>query len=167
MSIQEFKIDVEEVRDYLNTQSLNTKVYLGCDSERINVRGIWYCDYTIAIVIHINGKNGCKLFGEVIREKDFDQKISRPNVRLMTEVFKVSEMYLKLVDVLSDRYCEIHLDLNPSEKYNSNAVVNQAIGYIRGTCNIVPFVKPRAWAASTAADRYKEICNLERQQGVR
>jgi predicted RNase H-related nuclease YkuK (DUF458 family) len=126
------------------------------------VRGVWHCDYTIAIVIHINGKNGCKLFGEVVREKDFDQRKERPNIRLMNEVFKVSEMYLKLAEVLADRYCEIHLDLNPNEKYNSNAVINQAIGYIRGTCNIIPFVKPRAWAASYAADRYKEIRETER-----
>ena len=152
-----YKINIDEVREYLSNQSLETKIYLGCDSERINVNNVWYCDYIIAMVVHINGKNGCKLFGEVVREKDYDQKISRPNVRLMTEVYKVSEMYMKLVDVLVDRHVEIHLDLNPNEKFNSNAVVNQAIGYIRGTCNIIPFVKPRAWAASYAADRYKEI----------
>lgn len=156
------KINIDEVREYLEQQSEETKVYLGCDSERVNVRGVWHCDFTIAIVVHINGKNGCKLFGEVVREKDFDQRIERPNIRLMNEVFKVSEMYLKLADVLVDRYCEIHLDLNPDERYNSNAVINQAIGYIRGTCNIIPFVKPRAWAASYAADRYKEIRETER-----
>lgn len=156
------KINIDEVREYLEQQSEETKVYLGCDSERVNVRGVWHCDFTIAIVVHINGKNGCKLFGEVVREKDFDQRKERPNIRLMNEVFKVSEMYLKLAEVLVDRYCEIHLDLNPNEKYNSNAVINQAIGYIRGTCNIIPFVKPRAWAASYAADRYKEIRETER-----
>lgn len=159
-----FTIDVEEVRNFLSSQSEETKVYLGCDSERVRVGEHFYADYTIAIVIHINGKNGCKLFGEVIREKDFDQRIDKPNVRLMNEVFKVSEMYLKLADVLSDRYCEIHLDLNPSELHKSNAVMQQAIGYIRGTCNIIPFVKPKAWAASYAADRYKEIKENEIQK---
>ena len=159
------KIDVEEVRDYLLQQSPDTKVYLGCDSERIKNNGTWYCDYTTAIVIHINGKNGCKLFGEIVREKDLDQRKERPSIRLMTEVFKVSEMYLKLADILCDRHCEIHLDLNPSEMYNSNCVVNQAIGYIRGTCNIIPFVKPKAWAASYAADRYKELRDIERRTG--
>ena len=152
-----YKIDIDEVKEFLSTQTSETRVYLGCDSERLQSRGVWFCDYTTAIVVHINGKNGCKLFGEVVREKDFDQRIDKPSIRLMTEVFKVSEMYLKLADVLSDYYCEIHLDLNPSEMHNSNAVMNQAIGYIRGTCNIIPFVKPRAWAASYAADRYREI----------
>jgi predicted RNase H-related nuclease YkuK (DUF458 family) len=152
-----FKINENEIREYLLNQGPSTKVYIGCDSERVNVRGVWHADYTIAIVVHINGKNGCKLFGEVVRERDYDQKNSRPNVRLMTEVFKVSEMYLRLADVLCDRHVEIHLDLNPKEEYNSNAVIQQAIGFIRGTCNIIPMVKPKAWAASTAADRYKEV----------
>ena len=36
-------------------------------------------------------------------------------------------------------------------------VVAQAIGYIRGTCNVIPMVKPEAFAASYAADRYKSL----------
>jgi predicted RNase H-related nuclease YkuK (DUF458 family) len=36
-------------------------------------------------------------------------------------------------------------------------VINEAIGYIRGTCNVIPMVKPRAFAASYAADRYKSL----------
>jgi len=35
--------------------------------------------------------------------------------------------------------------------------VQQAIGYIRGTCNVIPFVKPDAFAASYAADRLKDL----------
>jgi predicted RNase H-related nuclease YkuK (DUF458 family) len=40
-------------------------------------------------------------------------------------------------------------------------VVNEAVGYIRGMCNVVPFVKPRAFAASYAADRLKEVLNAQ------
>jgi len=152
-----FKIDQDEITSYLNSQSQETKIYLGCDSERVNVRGIWYADYIVAIVCHINGNNGCKIFGEVFRERDYDQRIDRPNIRLMREVFKVSEMYLQLAEVFADRYVEIHLDLNPSELFNSNKVLSQAVGYIRGTCNVIPLVKPKAFAASYAADRLKEI----------
>ncbi len=152
-----FKIDQDEIISYLNSQSQETKIYLGCDSERVNVRGIWYADYIVAIVCHINGNNGCKIFGEVFRERDYDQRIDRPNIRLMHEVFKVSEIYLQLAEVFADRYVEIHLDLNPSELHNSNKVLSQAVGYIRGTCNVIPLVKPKAFAASYAADRLKEI----------
>jgi predicted RNase H-related nuclease YkuK (DUF458 family) len=31
------------------------------------------------------------------------------------------------------------------------------VGYIRGVCNVIPMVKPRAFAASYAADRLKEV----------
>lgn len=152
-----FKINLQEVKEFISVQSPQTKIYLGCDSERVLINEVWYADYTLAIVIHIDGKHGCKLFGEVIRDRDFDQKINRPRYRLMNEVYKVSEMYLSLVDVLVDRPVEVHLDINPSEMHGSNCVINEAIGYIRGTCNVIPMVKPKAFAATCAADRYKGL----------
>jgi predicted RNase H-related nuclease YkuK (DUF458 family) len=151
------KIDLDEVRDFIATQSPETKIYLGCDSERFKINKDWYADYIIAIVVHINGKNGCKLFGEVQRERDFDQKQGKPRYRLMNEVYKVSEMYLKLADVLEGRDVQVHLDISPSEMHGSNCVMNEAIGYIRGTCNVIPLIKPNAFAASYAADRYKGL----------
>jgi predicted RNase H-related nuclease YkuK (DUF458 family) len=152
-----FKIDLQEVKKFISNQSQETKIYLGCDSERVRVQNVWHADYITAIVIHKDGKHGCKLFGEVVREKDFDQKQDRPRYRLMNEVYKVSEMYLKLADVLEGRVVEVHLDINPSEMHGSNCVINEAIGYIRGTCNVIPMIKPRAFAASYAADRYKSL----------
>lgn len=151
------KIDLEEVKQFIQSQSPETKIYLGCDSERFKNNGQWYADYIIAIVVHMNGKNGCRVFGEVTRERDYDQKQDRPRYRLMNEAYKVSEMYLKLADVLEDRDVEVHLDINPNEVHGSSCVVNEAIGYIRGTCNVIPMVKPKAFAASYAADRYKSL----------
>ena len=75
----------------------------------------------------------------------------------MTEVFKVSELYLKLAEVLEGRSVEVHLDINPDDHYASSNVVSQAIGYIRGTCNVIPMVKPQAFAASYAADRMRSL----------
>lgn len=152
-----FKLNLDEVKQYIQNQSPETKIYIGCDSERLRVDGVWHADYILAIVVHIDGKHGCKLFGEVIRERDYDQKINRPRFRLMNEAYKLSELYLNLVDVLVDRQVEVHLDINPNEMYGSNCVINEAIGYIRGTCNVMPMVKPRAFAASYAADRFKGL----------
>lgn len=150
-------IDLEEVTQFLKTQTPQTKIYLGCDSERLRVGNDWYADYVLAIVVHINGNNGCKLFGEVQRERDYDQRADRPSQRLMTEVYKVSELYLKLADVLEGRDVEVHLDINPDQDHGSSCVIAQAIGYIKGTCNLIPFVKPEAFAASYAADRFKNL----------
>jgi len=49
------------------------------------------------------------------------------------------------------------LDINPDEQYGSSCVISQAVGYIKGTCNVIPFVKPEAFAASYAADRFKSL----------
>ena len=151
------KLDLDEVREFIEAQSPETKIYIGCDSERMKIDKVWYADYITAIVVHINGNNGCKLFGEVVRERDYDQKQSRPRYRLMNEVYKVSELYLRLADVLVDRNVEVHLDINPNEMTGSSCVINEAIGYIKGTCNVIPLVKPQAFAASYAADRLKGL----------
>lgn len=153
------KLDLAEVKQFISAQSPATRIYIGGDSERYAVGDAWWADYTLAIVVHINGSNGCKIFGEVQTERDFDQKRDRPRMRLMTEVMKIAELYMQLHEVLDDREVEIHLDINPSEMHGSSCVINEAVGYIRGMCNVIPLVKPRAFAASYAADRLKEILN--------
>ena len=150
-------MDLEKVSEFINAQTPETRIYLGCDSERIKIDGVWYADYILAIVVHINGNNGCRLFGEVQRERVWDVKPGKPAMRLMTEVYKVSELYLKLAEVLEGRHVEVHLDINPDEQYGSSCVISQAVGYIKGTCNVIPFVKPEAFAASYAADRFKGL----------
>jgi predicted RNase H-related nuclease YkuK (DUF458 family) len=78
-------------------------------------------------------------------------------MRLMNEVYKIAELYLKLQDVLDDREVQVHLDINPNEMHGSSCVINEAVGYIRGMCNVIPLVKPNAFAASYCADRMKDI----------
>lgn len=158
------RMNVDAVKDFIMNQSPETKVYIGGDSERIMINDVWYADYTLAVVVHIDGKHGCKIFGDVQREKDYEKNKNRPRMRLMTEVYKISELYLQLADVLEDREVEIHLDINPDERYGSSCVVQEAIGYIRGMCNVVPMVKPRAFAASYCADRLKEIMNMQQNK---
>lgn len=155
------KLDIEEVKNFIAQQSEETRVYLGADSERMRVKGVWYADYTMVVVVHIDGSSGCKIFGAVERERDYDQKKNKPAMRLMTEVMKVSQLFQDLADVLEDRHVEIHIDINPDERYGSSCVIQQAVGYIRGTCNIIPMVKPDSWAASHCADRLKEILALQ------
>jgi predicted RNase H-related nuclease YkuK (DUF458 family) len=150
-------MNFDEVLAYIMNEPSDSRIYLGADSERYKKNGKWYADYTLAVVIHRSGRHGCKIFGEVQTELDFDGRKDRPVVRLMTEVYKVAELYLKLADALVDRHVEIHLDINPDEEHASNVVVQQAIGYIRGVCLLTPQIKPEAFAASFAADRLKEV----------
>ena len=90
-------------------------------------------------------------------EQDFDKKLSKPQLRMMNEVYRASQMYLDLIEAIGDRHCEVHLDINPDELHGSSCVIQQATGYIRGMCGFPPKVKPEAFAASYAADRLKEI----------
>ena len=150
------KIIIQEVKEFVESYDPNTKIYIGCDSERYRVGKQWWADYILAVVVHINGNNGCKIFGAIQKEMDFDQKQDRPRMRLMNEVYKVAELYLELAQEISNEI-EVHLDINPDEKYGSSCVINEAVGYIRGMCNVIPLVKPNAFAASYAADRMKQV----------
>lgn len=150
-------MNLEEVKSYIKNESINSKIYLGCDSETRYVKDQWYIYYYLVVVIHHNGRNGCKVFGEKLIEKDYIADKRKPTYRLMQEVFKVSELYLKLEDSFGDRDVEVHLDLNPSKKYVSNLIVDQAIGYVKGTCNIIPLIKPDSWAASCVADKFLKL----------
>jgi predicted RNase H-related nuclease YkuK (DUF458 family) len=153
---QEFNID--EVKDFISASSSATSIYIGADSERYRGRDdFWYADYTVAIVVHMDSSRGCKVFGKVDTERDYDKRHDRPATRLMNETYRAAQMYLDLIEAIGDRHCEVHLDINPDELHGSSCVIQQATGYIRGMCGFPPKVKPDAFSASYAADRLKEI----------
>ena len=152
------EFDIEKVKEFIRNTSDTTSIYIGADSERYRGRNDqWYADYTVAIVIHMDSSRGCKVFGKVDSERDFDNRHDRPATRLMNEVYRAAQMYLDLIDAIGDRHCEVHLDINPDEMHGSSCVIQQATGYIRGMCGFPPKVKPEAFSASYAADRLKEI----------
>ncbi len=79
-------------------------------------------------------------------------------MRLMNEVYKVSQLYLDIAQVMDEDFdCEIHLDINPSENHGSSCVINEAVGYVRALTNVVPMVKPNGFAATHCADRLKAL----------
>jgi predicted RNase H-related nuclease YkuK (DUF458 family) len=153
------KFDLEEIREFIRNTSETTAIYIGADSERYRKKKTqtWMADYTLAVVVHYDGCRGCKVFGEVITERDYDQKMDKPAMRLMNEVMKAAQLYLGLAEAIGDRHFEVHLDINPDVKHGSSCVAQQAVGYIRGMCNVIPMIKPDAFAASYAADRLKDI----------
>jgi predicted RNase H-related nuclease YkuK (DUF458 family) len=58
----------------------------------------------------------------------------------------------EIIDCIGDRHMEIHLDINTNEKHKSSVAVKEAIGYVRGSLNIEPKLKPYSFAATHAAD---------------
>lgn len=153
-------LDLQEVINYLDTVSPESKIYVGCDSEviRLKRKKGYKIRYSIVVVVHIDGNNGAKIFGtfdtDVVEHGSYKMK---PQFRLMNEVYKVSELYLELAPMLPRKEICVHLDLNPSDKHLSNKVVQQALGYVKGVCGVEAELKPDAWAASAAADKWYTV----------
>ena len=151
------KEQIEDLVDLLVSLNESTKIYFGCDSVRFRKNDRWYAKYATVCVVHMNGKHGCRVFKHKSIEPDYDMKKNRPSMRLMNEVQKVAQLYVQLAPFIDDYEIEIHLDINPNKEHNSSLVVQQAVGYIKGVCMVEPKVKPLAFAASAAADRYKSL----------
>lgn len=162
MVIKEF--DLEQFKLFMAQQSKQTRIYIGGDSERLVVNGVPYADYSTIVVVHIDGSKGCRVFGELVRERDYDNKISKPTNRLFMEAIKIAELYAVIQDVVQGFDVEIHLDLNGKKIHNSNLVVSQAVGYIQGSCQIQPKIKPEAFAASYGADHFKTILYYQKNK---
>jgi hypothetical protein len=151
------RLDLDEARQYIETSSKTTRIYIGSDSERHRRHGIWWADYATVVVVHIDGNRGAKIFGEITTERDYDQSKDKPRMRLMKEVMKAAQLYLDLEEAIGDRECEVHIDINPNHKHGSSCVITEAVGYIKGMTGVTPRVKPSAWAASIAADKFPEL----------
>jgi len=142
------KLDLEEVRKYIRDSSKESVIYIGCDSMVLENKK--KASYAIAVIVHIDGKSGCKVFGDTHVEPFYGSM----RMRLMQEVYLATEIALKLIDSIGDRPFEIHLDINPSPLHKSNVVVKEAIGYVRGILGVDPILKPNAIASSTVADKF-------------
>lgn len=153
------KLDIAYLKEFLMKQGPDTKVYIGCDSKRFKMKKKWYADYITVVVVHYDGCHGSIIFGEIDRQEDYDQKLSRPMTRMLNEAQYAIDMYKALEDTLIETgfEAEVHLDINPDKVHGSSCAVNAAIGMVKGSCYVTPLVKPDAFAASYAADRYTQI----------
>lgn len=109
-------MDLEAVRRYIKDHP-KAKIYAGCDSQRFKKNGKWNARFITVCVIYQRDKS--KIFAEISIEKDYDKNYSKPAMRLMNEVYKVSELMLNLSDALKNREYYIHLDVNPKESEGS------------------------------------------------
>ena len=145
---------IEDLVDLLYGLTEDTKIYIGTDSVRFRQDGRWYAKYASVCVVHMNGKNGCRVFKHRSIEPDYDLKKNRPSIRLMNEVMKSCELYTQLAPFIDEFDVEIHVDINLDEKHGSNCAAKQAAGYVLGTTGIEPVFKPNSFAASFGADHY-------------
>lgn len=120
-----------------------TKIYVGCDSQN----GRKNTQFAIVIVLH-NGNKG----GHVLYTKLSVPKLRDKFYRLFMEAsysLEVAEFIKNETGRVADY---IDVDLNPDPKFQSNAVLAQAVGMITGSGYEARY-KPNAMSASYAADR--------------
>ncbi|ANH81563.1 hypothetical protein A8C56_11785 [Niabella ginsenosidivorans] len=138
----------EEVNKALITEQEagNTiQVCLGTDSQ---VKGA-VIEFATVIVFVRRGK-GAFLF----LQKELLHKKMSIRERLLMEVDKTVQLTLQLNEVFKRHRIapELHIDINTSAAYRSNAALHEAIGYVSGmgwTCK----AKPNAFASSSCANR--------------
>lgn len=131
-----------------------TKIYLGCDSQRVTLKKKNCVRYATVLIVHMDGNKGGRIFEHVETVPDYERNKKSPRLRLMTEACKVCELYLAVFDIIDDYMIEIHLDINTNKIHASNGVAQQAAGYVLGVTGIQPKLKPEASAASTGADKF-------------
>ena len=148
---------IEDLVDLLYALDKDTKVYIGTDSVRFRKDGRWFAKYASVCVVHMNGKNGCRVFKHRSVEPDYDLKKNRPSMRLMNEVMKSCELYNQLAPFIDEFDVEIHCDVNTDPKHGSNCVATQAAGYVLGVTGLNEDqvkLKPHAFCASFGADHF-------------
>ena len=157
----DLKMNVEQVKDFILNGHPEDRIYIGCDSALRKRDGKWFAYYITVCVIHKAGKHGCKIFGNLEIEPDYVPDKRKPVLRLLNEAMKAASLYEELKDAIGDKYREIHLDINPDERFNSHMALSQAVGYVRGVVGLDPIVKPDAFAAQYAADRFMRVKNYD------
>ena len=143
---------VNTLVELLSKLSTETKIYMGCDSVRFLKDGNWYAKYATVCIVHINGKNGAKIFSNVSVQRDYDVKQNRPKMRMMNEVMKVCELYNQLIPLIDGFDIEIHLDISQDPRNGSNCAASEAAGYVLGMTGVEPKLKPHSFASSFGAD---------------
>ena len=154
------------INDYLDAlikEELELKhqlmVSVGTDSQRSG-RG-----YKFATVILITVREdlgggvtvgrGGKIISATYHLNTFGKDKEGVNERMLTEVGKSIEVAYEISPIL-EKYAikmEIHADINPDPRWESNKALNHAVGYILGMGYEFK-IKPMAFAASYGSDRY-------------
>jgi predicted RNase H-related nuclease YkuK (DUF458 family) len=157
---------LEKLFDEQLAKNYNFKVSIGTDSQKITKTL-----YKFATVILITstenlgggvtwGRGGMIIsttYNHDFMKKEVDGKKRDKelvNERMVFEVGKSIEVATQIAELL-DLYeikMEIHADINPDPKNESNKALQSAVGYILGMGYDFK-IKPEAWASSNCADK--------------
>jgi predicted RNase H-related nuclease YkuK (DUF458 family) len=168
------KIIEEPILDYLEKlldEEISKKhilsVSIGTDSQKISKT---LYKFATVILIRITedlgggvivGRGGMIISATYNYEFQVKEKLGKIrdieliNERMVFEVGKSIEIASEIAELLDlyDIKMEIHADINPDPKHNSNKALQQAVGYILGMGYDFK-IKPDSFAASNGADKF-------------
>jgi len=172
--IRNHKVIEEPIVDYLeklfDEQLANNhilKVSIGTDSQKI--KGTLYKFATVILITTTEDLGGGVIVGrggmiisatynhDFMKKETDGRKRDKElvNERMVFEVGKSIEVATQIAELL-DLYeipLEIHADINPSPKHDSNKALQSAVGYILGMGYDFK-IKPESFAASNGADKF-------------
>lgn len=160
---KEIKIPIleylEEVFDKELEEGKTLKVCVGTDSQKIG--GGTYKFATVILITTSEDLGGGVIVGRggmiisSVYNYTFKQRNKElVNERMVFEVGKSIEIAYEIAPLLDlyDIKLEVHADINPDPKHESNKALQQAVGYILGMGYDFK-VKPEAYASSHVADK--------------
>lgn len=142
------KFNWEQIQKEISESALNSVIYVGCDSKRKSDM----ISYATVVIIHHGGAHGGRVFKQIETERAFTACKEGIRSRLMMEVYKSGETAIKVKEWVGDRHFEVHVDISPDPSHKSHIAYSEAKGTILGYVGIEPVFKPKAFAASCAAD---------------
>lgn len=137
------KFNYDEIKQAIFESSSQSAIYIGCDSKLVKGHTL----FGLVCVIHIESHKGGMVFGK----RSYIGRKLAISERLMQEVNIAMDCAFIITNDIQDRLFEVHLDINPDPEHKSNSIMKQAIAYVKAQ-GFNFKIKPRAWAASTAAD---------------
>jgi len=117
-------------------------VHIGTDSLQTGK----YTQFVTVVAILTPGKGGRAAYS-----REVVPRIKSLRERLLREVWRSVELGMKLSPLVPGEL-NVHLDINPSEKYMSNKYVQELTGLVVSQ-GFKVLIKPDSWCASHAADR--------------
>lgn len=149
------QIDFEDLRKQISETSPETSIYVGCDSQIIKTsKEKGFTRFITCVVIHFDSKHGGKAFFEDVRE----MRIIPLRERLLKEVYSAVGVALQIVEAVGDRNLEVHVDINPDERWGSNVVHKEATSYVKAN-GLKVLSKPYSYVASCVADHLLKLKN--------
>lgn len=137
------------------------KVSVGTDSQR---SGRGYKFATVILITRQEDMGGGTIIGRggMVIHADYHLTVYKKNKdgvseRMMAEVTKSMEVAYEITPILIEHgiNLEIHADINPDPKWESNKALSQAIGWVLAMGYEFK-IKPDAWAASFCGDKYAQ-----------